>query len=321
MKTKNLILKSVLSLALMAAIFSGCKKDKSDDIDTDETSEQVINASDERTMSSEMDNSEDDANRLMLNYPHFRGLGRVGVVTGYHIPCNSTVDSSLVAQGKLTITFNGNNCDNKRSRTGVITLQLPYNSVTNEVTSWSTAGCVLTVTFINFKATRLADSKSITVNGTKYITNVTGGMVDDAANFTTPIVHHITGAMQVTFDDGTTRSWNIDRNRAIARTNSVTTVTITGNATQSGVSNVSIWGVNRRGNTFTVSIPTPIVLTSSCDYYPISGVRVHNGVVRDLTVTFGVDQNGNAVNSGCAYGYRLNWVNRRGMAKQAVVSY
>ena len=321
MKKGKLILKSFLILAFFASVISSCRKDKTDEIDVDETSEQTINASDERTMSSEMDDSEDEANRLMLHHRHFRGLSWIGTLTGNHYPCNAVVDSSLKAQGRLVITFAGNTCDNKRSRSGSITLQLPYDSVTNTVTPWSSAGCVLTLTFNNFKVTRLSNNKSIVINGVKYISNVNGGLVDDATTFVTPILHRITGTMQVTFDDGTVRSWSIDRSRSINRTNGITTVTISGNATENGISNVSIWGVNRKGNNFTVSIPTPIVASSSCNFEPSSGVRVHNGVVRDLTVTFGVDQSGNAVTSGCAYGYRLNWINKKGNAKQAVVSY
>ena len=320
MKTGKIIFKTMLGIALFSIIVTGCKKDNTE-VTTDETSEQVINASDERTMSSEMDNSEDDANRLMLHYPSFRGMGWLGVVSGNHIPCNASIDSSLISQGKLTITFNGNSCDNKRLRSGVVILQLPYNSVTNTVTPWSTANCMLTVTFVNYTVTNLSNNKSIVVNGTKYITNVNGGLVDDANSFSSPIVHHITGTMQITFDNGTNRNWSIDRTRTITRSNAITTVTITGNATQNGFSNVSIWGTNRNGNNFTVSIPTPIVMNSTCDFHPISGVRVHHGVVRELTVTFGVDASGNAVSSGCPYGYRLDWINKKGVAKQTVIAY
>lgn len=320
MKTRKLIFKSMLVLALFSLILSGCKKD-SDEITTDETSEQVTNASDERSMSNEMDNSEDDASRLMLHFPMFRGMSWIGVVNGTTIPCNSTIDSSLISQGKLTITFNGNSCDNKRLRSGVVQLQLPYNTLTNTVTPWSAAGCMLTITFVNYTVTSLANNKTIVVNGTKYITNVNGGLVDDANNFASPIVHHITGTMQITFDNGTNRNWSIDRTRSIARTNGVTTVTITGNATQNSFTNVSVWGTNRNGNNFTVSIPTAIVMNSTCDFHPISGVRVHHGVVRELTVTFGVDASGNSVSSGCPYGYRLNWLNKKGVSKQAVISY
>ena len=127
--------------------------------------------------------------------------------------------------------------------------------------------------------------------------------------------------MQITFDNNTTRTWNIDRTRSISRTNNITSVTITGNATQNGISNVATWGINRRGDSFTISIPTPVVLNSSCNFHAISGVRVHYGIARVLTVTYGVDASGNIVTSGCPYGYRLNWINHNGNPVQIVVSY
>ncbi|HRB54637.1 MAG TPA: hypothetical protein PLD87_13245, partial [Bacteroidia bacterium] len=82
-----------------------------------------------------------------------------------------------------------------------------------------------------------------------------------------------------------------------------------------------VWGVNRAGNTFFVSTDTTIILSSDCNYNPMSGVRVHHGVVRELTVTFGVDQQGNAQTSGCPYGYKLNWTSANGQAHQIVRSY
>jgi hypothetical protein len=53
----------------------------------------------------------------------------------------------------------------------------------------------------------------------------------------------------------------------------------------------------------------------------MSGIRVHHGVVRELTVTFGVDASGNAVTSGCPYGYKLNWTNQNGIPKEVILSY
>jgi len=239
-----------------------------------------------------------------------------------HYPCNATIDSSLQDQGTLTVTFNGTNCKGTYTRTGSITLQLPYDAATSVVTPWSQAGCVLSITFHDFKISRLKDEKSLTFNGTKYITNVNGGLVDDASEFTSPILHHITGMLQVTFDDGTVRTWNIDRNRSFARVNNVTTVTITGNATENGYSNVSIWGINRKGNNFTVTINTPVVLSSACDYNAMSGVRMHHKVIRELTITYGVDASGNpATGSGCPYGYKLNWTDKKGGSHQVVLSY
>ena len=319
MKTKNVITKSILTIALIGMIITGCKKNE-DTTTTDESSEQMVNAGDESRVSAENDELIDEVNQVALNNSRFRGPGIQPILNGIY-PCNTTIDSSMASQGRITINFNGNNCAGTRSRTGSITLQLPYNSTTMTVTPWSDAGCMLTVTFNQLTITRLTDSKALIFNGTRYITNVNGGLVNDATDFITPIVHHITGLMQIIFDNSTTRTWNIDRTRTINRANSITTVSITGNATQNGISNVSVWGINRKGNTFYISIPTPVVLSSSCSFNAMSGVRIHHGVIRDLTVTYGVDASGNAVSSGCPYGYKLNWIGRNGTARQVVMSY
>ncbi len=324
MKTKNLIVKSILSLALVAMIITGCKKDEqasSVNNSTEESSVQMTNGGDESRISAENDEVFDEVNQVALNNSRFRGTHLQPILNGNHIPCNATIDSSLAIQGTITINFNGNNCAGTRSRTGSITLQLPYDANTMTVTPWTDAGCVLTVTFNQLTITRLADNKSVTYNGTRYITNVNGGIVDDATDFTIPIVHHITGMMQITFDNSTTRTWNFDRTRTINRANSITTVSITGNATQGGYSNVAEWGINRQGNNFYVTISTPVVLSSTCDFHAMSGVRVHHGVVRELTVTYGVDASGNAVSNGCPYGYRLNWTGQNGAAHQLVIGY
>ena len=48
-------------------------------------------------------------------------------------PCNVTIDSSSKATGLITMTFNGNNCDNSRSRSGTIAVQLAYDNATSQV--------------------------------------------------------------------------------------------------------------------------------------------------------------------------------------------
>jgi hypothetical protein len=320
MNTKNFVLKTALAFAITGLIFTGCKKDDSTE-SADETTQQLTSGADESRFSSSSDAALDESNDVALDNSRFRGPGFGGSWLSWHTPCNATVDSSQAAIGKITVTFNGNSCDGMRSRTGQIVLQLPYYATTNTVTPFSQAGCMLTITFNDFKVTKLNENKSLTFNGTKYVTNVSGGMMDDSYEISTPIVHHITGLIQLTFDDNTSRTWNIDRTRSLSRTNNVTSISITGNATENGYSNVSIWGINRKGETFTVTINTPVVLSSSCDYNAMSGVRMLHGVIRELTLTYGVDQNGNAVTSGCPYGFRLNWVNKKGNAMQMVISY
>ena len=250
MKTKNVITTTILSLSLIGLVITGCKKTEETPATTDESAAQMINAGDDSRISAESDEIVDEVNQVALNNSRFRGINFHPILNGNHLPCNTTIDSSLSSQGTIIVLFNGNNCDNTYSRSGSITLQLPYNSTTMIVTPWSDASCILTITFNQLTITRLADNKSLIFNGTKYITNVSGGLVDDATDFNTPIVHHITGMMQITFDNSTTRTWNIDRTRTINRTNNITTITITGNATQNGLSNVSVWGINRNGNSF-----------------------------------------------------------------------
>ncbi|MEO8150832.1 MAG: hypothetical protein ABI723_24580 [Bacteroidia bacterium] len=320
MNTKKVLLNVAFAAALTGLIFAGCKKEN-DTSATDEMSEQLTNGTDESRFSAASDEALDDVNNIALDNSKFRGVNGQWILLGLHTPCNVVIDSSLKDHGTLTVTFNGNDCANLHSRTGSVTLQLPYNAATNTVTPWSTAGCTLTVTFHDFSITRLSDGKSLTFNGSKTITNVNGGLVDDEPDFTAPVVHHITGMMQVTFDNNTSRTWNIDRTRTIARFNNVTTVTITGNATENGYSNVSVWGINRKGNVFTVTINTPVVLSSTCNFNAMSGVRMIHGVIRELTITYGVDQAGNPITNGCPYGFKLNWIGKNGTAKQAVISY
>jgi hypothetical protein len=322
MKKRNFITEAFLCAALVGLIFTGCKKDNEVSSLTDDTGQQMINAADEARFTAASDEVMDESNGVALTDSKFRGGNFQGIILGLHYPCNAVIDSSLKDQGTITVTFNGNNCANTYSRTGSVTLQLPYDAATTTVTPWSQAGSVLSITFNDFKITKLTGDKSLTFHGTKYVTNVTGGLVDDAMDFSTPIVHHVTGMIEVTFEDNTTRTWNIDRNRSFTRANSVTSVTVTGNATENGYSNVSIWGINRNGNDFTVTINTPVVLSSACNYNAMSGVRMHHKVIRELTITYGVDQNGNTGTfSGCPYGYKLNWTDKNGGAHQVVVPY
>ncbi|MBS1763859.1 MAG: hypothetical protein JSS90_02705 [Bacteroidetes bacterium] len=316
--------RKVITLIAVAAITAGltsCRKDKSESSQIEEQVQQQTNAGDDERVMATTDEVSDDANKIIAQHPRLRGFNYLGIFNGQVSPCNTTVDTSLVSHGQVTVTFNGLSCDGKRDRSGSMTIQLPYDSITGTVTPWSDAGSQLTVTFNNLTVTHVSSGKTYTLNGVRTITNVNGGLVDNSPTFTTPILHHITGMLQITFDNNTTRTWNIDRDRLIERTNNVTTITSSGNASEGGFSNVAMWGINRLGNMFYVTIDTPIVRSSTCDNDAMSGVKIHHGVVRDLTVTFGVDQQGNAQTSGCPYGYKLNWVDAHGNQRQCIVAY
>lgn len=316
MKTKT-IMKSLLVAATIGLIFTGCKKtaDTKPDI-ADDLAQQSLSATDQSRIESESNQSLDDVNSVI------DGISATRSVASF--ACNVTIDSSLASTGFIKLTFNGNNCANTKSRTGVISVQLPYNSVTQTVTKWHVAGSTITLTYLNYKVTNLSDNKSLTFNGTHSVTNVNGGRL---INITpgNPIVHKIRAGMQLTFDDGTQRTWSVARTRTFSIASNILSTQLTGDTTINNYSNVAMWGINRAGENFSISITTPVIeniFGGTCLYKPLSGVRVHHKAAREITVTYGVDANGVAEAPGnCPYGYKFNWTNANGVAKQVIKQY
>jgi hypothetical protein len=315
MDTRKVLLNAALGVALAGLVFTGCKKD--DDTVAYDGTEQVTET-DASRFDAALDMVEDDINSIVLHNSKFRGVHALWILKG-GIPCNATIDSSMQDQGLLKVIYRGNDCTGLHSRAGVVTLQLPYNSETNTVTPWSETGSTLTVTFDAFMITRLSDDRTVTFYGTEMITNVTGGMVDQADNIA-GVAYRTTGMLKVLFDNNTSRTWNMDRTRTISRDARATKLVITGNATVNNYSNVSVWGINRSEKPFTVAINLPVVLNSACDFNGMSGVKTINQTDRVITVTYGVDKYGNPVLTGCPYGYQLNWVDKTG-EHQEIVSY
>jgi len=316
MDTRKVLLNAAFGVALAGLVFTGCKKND-DTVTYDGNSEQVT-GTDASRFDAALDMVDDDINSIALHNSKFRGVHALWILRG-GAPCNTIIDSSMQDQGLLKVIFRGNDCTGLHSRAGMVTLQLPYNSETQTVTPLSEVGSTLTVTFDNFMITRLSDNRTITFHGTEMITNVTGGMVDETANIA-GVAYRTTGMLKVLFDNNTARAWNMDRTRRISRDARVTREVITGNATVNNYSNVSVWGINRAENPFTVAINLPIVLNSECDFNGMGGVKVIHQADRDLTVTYGVDKNGEPVSTGCPYGYRLNWIDKTGK-HQVVISY
>ena len=153
MKTNKGLFQKLMILMFSVLLLNSCKKsdDSSTKVATDETTVLRTSADDELRVSTENDEIYSEINEIALTNQRFRGMNLMAIISGNHIPCNATVDSSLISQGKLTIIFNGNTCNGNASRTGTITLHLPYDAATNSVTPWAVAGCVLNVTFNQYR--------------------------------------------------------------------------------------------------------------------------------------------------------------------------
>lgn len=326
MKTKKLIMGSLLVVAISCFTLISCQKETTTTTTTsttvDDTQDQTTSASDEAQVEGQSDEAIDDANNII------DGVGSMSAKTdvGSNFPCGATVDTANTGTtGIITVVYNGDNCDLTRTRTGTMTITIPSKR-------WKVKGSTLTITFTNFKVTRKSDGKYITFNGSRTITNVEGGGIKDLFKPINPqssIVQKERGSFNITFDDSTTRTWSVARTRTYSAITSTLAnkpyafaVTLAGDTTKSTIAQVAVWGTNRKGTEFHTVLSESIVSNTNCGLRkPVSGVRVHKGLARELTVTFGVDTSGVKVSTGCPEYYKLNWTNAKGVAKEVVLKY
>ena len=316
METKKIISRIVIAMLFACAVITGCKK--SDDATgpkpMDDMLQQSESANDQSRVENESNLCMDDANTALQGVSTTRDMESFSF-------CNIIIDSSQKAVGIIVLNYVGNNCANTRLRSGSITIQLPY--INGVVTRFKEVGAMVMLTFNNYKVIDLSNGKSLTFNGTHSITNVNGGLLINITSGN-PIVHKIRANMELTFDDGTNRTWGAARTRTFTVANNIVSASVTGDTTIDNYNNIAMWGTNRNGVSFDIAITTPVVYDifgGSCLFKPYSGVRVHYKLAHVITVTYGVDANGDAVTSGCPYGFRANWINGQGVAKQIVKSY
>ena len=328
METKRFLMKSAVAAAFFAFVITGCKKE--DKITPDTTEETTAssartNANDQNNVDQQTNETMDDVNKVLKDNPNTRG----------ELPCNVTIDSSLLmTQGLIKLTYHGLSCDLQRKREGVISLQLPYDKSINKPIRWSTKGAYVQLTYENFKVTRVADGKSLTFNGQLTATNVTGGGALNVILLKATVTHTLKGGLTITFDDGTTRQWAVARTRSYIPTLTDIVVEDSGD-TLINNEHVAYWGKNRANEEFSVSITESIAteiftinpLNIDRLYKPYKGIVKLNttasaATVKTLTITYGVDKNGNQVNgSGDLYGYKINWTDANGGAQQLIISY
>lgn len=309
-------MKRIYVLAIMLAastLFTmvGCKKSSTDDTDLS-TEIVTTQTEDQSRFSGEDDAVSDDVNTVLESDPLFGGR------TMRNLPCNATAtDSTGAIYKSLTITYNGRNCDSTRTRTGTVTFKMLKNK------KWKDAGTEITVNITNLKITRLSDNKSITLNGEKKLTNVTGHLLLELPTLGSSIKHTITSSnMSATFDNGTSRNWSIAKQREFSFSGGLV-LSITGTGTVSGVSNVVVWGTNRLGQDFATRITSPLVIRQDCQFRLTSGKIEHTRMARDITVTYGLDASGNATScpgSGSYY-FKAEWTSAGGTPHSIIKPY
>jgi len=281
---KRAIYLSIAMFFLGALVFTGCKKADTGSV-TDYSNELSTHSTDQARFSEEMDVVDDEAAALLEdNTIAFDGF--VNGVDTVQMPCGMNI-SRDTSNGlkRILIHYNGQNC-NGRIRSGDVILSMPLAQ------RWRDTGAVLTVTIQNLQIIRLLDTTTFTVNGLKTFTNVTGGRLSDLATLGT-IIHDVSSTgMSITFDNGTTRNWQIALRRTFTYNNGII-ITTTGLHTDGTTTGICMWGTNRFGNSFVTSISAPLVHTQDCNFRLVSGQVSHQRMAANVVVTFGLDATGN----------------------------
>ncbi|MBC7485413.1 MAG: hypothetical protein H7282_01495 [Cytophagaceae bacterium] len=234
-------------------------------------------------------------------------------------------ESKAASEKKLVINYDGTTNVGGRKRSGSIIVQLTSGA------HWSDQNTVMTLTYNSYKSTRVNDGTTITLNGTTKITNTSGGSVATMTALDTRTRRVRSSNMEVIFANGSQRNWSIAKTRTITcqligsaytvKTMGDTTIEAHGDATH----HVAAWGTTRFGTSFYTVIPdnNPITwISASCSFVPVSGEASIQGLLRTVTIKYGVDSNGEEVTSAtCAYGVKMTWLGVDGSTKTAVDVY
>jgi hypothetical protein len=325
---------AILIIIAFAGFVFSCKKDNSNQNNAN-TSNLQTQADDQTMVSDENDNLTNDVNVALTSQPATNGnsnkpaliSGAAGVnsVTRVNGPgsvngvliCDAAVAFDTVSDPRtVTITYDGTNCWGNRSRTGSVVISIAAG------VHWRDVGASVSVHVHDLKITRVRDSKSITLNGYKTITNVSGGSLKDLASLGS-ITHTISDSFAVLFSDSTTKSWQAAKKREFTYNNGIV-ITTTGNHSDNFHTGIAAWGTNRFGVNFTVLIAQPIVIRQDCDFRLVSGQAAILGSDNvNATITFGLDASGNP--TGCPgsgnYYLEVVWVAANGKSYPIILPY
>ena len=238
MKTTH---KFFVATLLLSVLFTACQKDKDEQLTNEETTQQMIVASEDNATAEAMYQRVDDQVDLVIDTRGGGGNGTCPVVT---------VDPSWDEFPRtITIDFGTDGCEGADGhiRKGIITV--------HQTLAWWVDGAVRTTTFTDF----FTDEAQL--EGTAIIVNEG---YDATGNIT--FSRTVEGA-KITFPDNSTVTWEADQ---------LLTQTDGGSTPYLLLDNVFefTWtanGVNRNGQVFSVNTTTPLLKNKACPWL-VSGI-------------------------------------------------
>lgn len=311
--------KKSLAIVVLGSIVIIQSCNKKDDLLTDDTLEQTEISKDQISATNEVDRAFDDINNLVSTSRTVGG--RLEDNLAIELPCGAQIDSTQNSKRRLVLTFKNDIPCREATivRSGSISIQLK-----DSTSRWRDMGCVLEATFNNYMVRSIRTNSFIIINGTKTITNESGGLVRFLPlNPSAAIIHKIAASFTINFNDVHEKSWQLSQKRKTT----LGAVTLIGDGTFSGQDKVRIQGINKNGYPFYSRITEDIIIPKCNDTWkPISGkmidVTIKGQKTNTLEITYGVKSDGGPA-SGCfeLFGYRLNWKNDNNQAKEVIVAY
>lgn len=301
MKTRNLLRTAAFMLTLTGLTLTGCQKDKLEEGTNDAASLTELSNDDINVEEITNDALQDVEGVLSFSGSDFKSTDR--------LPCNATIDSTSVVNDTITIfiTYNGLTCNGRLFRTGQVEIKKAVG------TFWCMEGASVNIKYINYTVTRVSNNKTTILNGSKTFTNVSGGAIFMLGhNGFTSLIHRVNGHMSITFDNGSTREWYFARQRTYTGARGELLMTVDGFGTAGDYSNLVSWGLNRKGEEFYTQITQSVVYRETCDWNPVSGIKVHQipAAEKSATITFGYNSNNEPVSGDdCPTHYRVDWIN------------
>ena len=306
---KQIPVLALFALGLILFLGSCKKNDKVDNFDTQASTQ----TDDQSQVSAQIDGVSNEVN-FALEATGTLGQ-RGGDIQG--LVCNATLTAdSANSVRTLTLTYNGADCLGRFNRTGVVKVSIPAG------VHWKDAGATITIEYMNVVFTNISNNRSITINGSHTITNVSGGLLYNLPTLNS-ITHTINSdGMTVTFGNGTQRTWKVARQRVFTYNNGVV-ITVTGTHTEGNITHVAEWGTNRDGRDFISAISEPLVFRQDCDFRLTSGMITHTLPAFTASATFGLDQSGNPTSCPGAghYYVKVEWAVTGGATHTAIYPY
>lgn len=327
---KKIISRLIRFMAAAVLIFTSCVKKTGHTLVEirDDTADQSIIASDELEVNSEFDRVVNEA--LKASSISSTTNGKITGNILYTTISGAAIDTSKIDSGIVAITYYGKTDNNTKGRTGKV--EIRHGLAGGKVIPWKTKGASATIKFLQYEIITLATNKSVWLDGTCNITNISGGTLKNIGDTVLvpgdSLVDKISAKLNYTHNDNTTVIqtwiWHFNQHRVFKLNDTIVTAAITGDTLINNINGVATWGTTRSGQQFYTGITSPVIQNvygSVFFNYPSSGIKVIKGIAEPITITYGVDQQGNPAISGNPFGYKITWYNSGGYPKKSVVSY